>query len=180
MMLEAVFMERDRWRIKKEPCAILKIFLEEIDKAKAWGSEKKINIHYDGLKAPLVIYADSSRIKNLVGYLLLQSIKSSQEKGKIDFDVALGADEITVRILDESQAPEQAELEGMFNKPNGLPNEPSGQNGASIDGFGFYICRKIVEAHKGRIWVKSMHPEKGRELGFQMPIDSVPATQAVS
>ena len=41
-------------------------------------------------------------------------------------------------------------------------------------GLGLYICRRIVEAHGGRIWAKS-GPGQGTTLLFALPLVPAPA-----
>jgi len=36
-------------------------------------------------------------------------------------------------------------------------------------GLGLYICRSIIELHKGKIWVQSEGLGKGSEFTFSLP-----------
>jgi signal transduction histidine kinase len=40
-------------------------------------------------------------------------------------------------------------------------------------GLGLYLCRSIVEAHGGRIWLRS-EPGKGTTVFFSLPMDGDP------
>ena len=37
-------------------------------------------------------------------------------------------------------------------------------------GLGLYICKSIVEAHGGKIWVKNNENGKGATIGFSLPL----------
>jgi signal transduction histidine kinase len=41
-------------------------------------------------------------------------------------------------------------------------------------GLGLYLCRRIIEAHGGRIWHDETHNGRGATFSFVLPIDQHP------
>jgi signal transduction histidine kinase len=69
-------------------------------------------------------------------------------------------DDVLVKVKDSGPGLAPANLEQLFapfytTKPDGL-------------GMGLSICRSIIEAHGGRLWVTANHP-RGAIFSFTMP-----------
>ncbi|HEY0755826.1 MAG TPA: ATP-binding protein [Ktedonobacteraceae bacterium] len=99
------------------------------------------------------VMADRERITEVLQNLLDNAIKYSPGKAQITVSCQTTGDEVIVRINDQGMGislREQAEIFERFQRASN--SKSSVIQGA---GLGLYICRAIVEAHGGRIWVAS-------------------------
>ncbi len=124
--------------------------------------ETRAAVTYDPL--PTVV-ADQMQIVQLFQNLLSNAIKYRRpgEQPKIHLSAAESPEEWVVSIHDYGIGinPEYAErIFGLFKRLHG--KEIPGT------GIGLAICRRIVEKHKGRIWVES-EPGHGSTFFFTIP-----------
>ncbi len=99
------------------------------------------------------VMADRERIEEVLQNLLDNAIKYSPGKAQIMVTCRAMGDEVIVSIHDQGMGiplREQAEIFERFQRAGN--SKSSAIQGA---GLGLYICRAIVEAHGGRIWVES-------------------------
>ncbi len=125
--------------------------------------------------AHLVVHADPRRIEQVLSNLIGNAIKYSPEGGEI---------EVTIRVDDETHEAlfsvrdqgigiplhEQTQVFGRFARTGNA--QAYGIRGA---GLGLYLCRELVEAHGGRIWLESIEGQ-GSTFFVALPLSS----QAVS
>jgi signal transduction histidine kinase len=116
----------------------------------------------DGL---LIVQGDRVQLQQVILNLIINAIEamSGVSEGKRELLIGTGNDEsrsVLVRIGDSGPGLAAATLERLFQpfcttKPNGL-------------GLGLSICRSIVEAHGGRLWVTTNAP-CGAIFQFTLP-----------
>jgi signal transduction histidine kinase len=116
----------------------------------------------DGL---LIVQGDRVQLQQVILNLIINAIEamSGVSEGKRELLIGTGNDEsrsVLVRIGDSGPGLAAATLERLFQpfcttKPNGL-------------GLGLSICRSIVEAHGGRLWVTTNVP-CGAIFQFALP-----------
>jgi signal transduction histidine kinase len=73
-----------------------------------------------------------------------------------------GSDSVLVRVADSGPGLDPQMLEHVFDpyyttKPHGM-------------GMGLAICRSIIDAHNGRLWVSANQP-RGAVFQFTLPVD---------
>jgi PAS domain S-box-containing protein len=112
------------------------------------------------------VMADRERIEEVLQNLLDNAIKYSPGKAQITVSCRARGDEVTTSISDQGMGisvREQAEIFERFQRADN--SKSSAIQGA---GLGLYICRAIIEAHGGRIWVEStLH--SGSTFSFSLP-----------
>jgi PAS domain S-box-containing protein len=99
------------------------------------------------------VMADRERIEEVLQNLLDNAIKYSPGRAQITVVCRAMADEVIVSLSDLGMGiplREQAEIFERFARAGN-----SKQSAIQGAGLGLYICRAIVEAHGGRIWVES-------------------------
>lgn len=101
---------------------------------------------------PLVM-ADRERIEEVLQNLLDNAIKYSPGKAEITVSCQATSAEVIVSVSDQGMGISLREQEQIFERFH-RSGESSGQ-GIQGAGLGLYICRAIVEAHGGRLWVES-------------------------
>lgn len=98
---------------------------------------------------PLVAKVDPLRFQQVVRNVLANALKFSPEGASIDLDATLGADGlISISVRDRGPGIPPAELEKIFEA---FVQSSKTKDGSGGTGLGLAICRKIVEAHGGRI-----------------------------
>jgi PAS domain S-box-containing protein len=112
------------------------------------------------------VMADRDRIEELLENLLDNAIKYSPDKQEVTVACRATGDEVIVSVSDLGMGISLRDQEQIFDRFYRVgDNMTRSMQGA---GLGLYICRAIVEAHGGRIWVESLLHE-GSTFSFSLP-----------
>ncbi|HLN20984.1 MAG TPA: PAS domain S-box protein [Bacteroidales bacterium] len=112
-----------------------------------------------------VLHADENQMIQLIQNLIENSIKFSSGIPHIQISGIINKEENIITIKDDGIGIEQQYHERIFRIFQRLHR--SDEYGGT--GIGLAICKRIVERHGGKIWVKS-EPGKGSEFSFSIPI----------
>ena len=100
------------------------------------------------------IKGDQSKLRQVVQNLLSNAVKYSPEGGLIQLTAEdYSEDEIVVSVSDEGIGIPADQTDRLFKKFSRVESPQSREIKGS--GLGLWICREIVRAHGGRIWVES-------------------------
>lgn len=118
------------------------------------------------------LWADERYLERVLFNLVANALEATPGGGQIrvqaqahTLDGGLPAVEIIVVDTGSGIAPEH--LEHLFQKYPSCSNHVS-RHWAGGSGLGLYICKTIVEAHQGRIWVES-EPGRGTRVHVLLP-----------
>jgi signal transduction histidine kinase len=112
------------------------------------------------------VIADRDRIEEVLQNLLDNAMKYSPDRRTITIACRSTGEEAIVSVSDQGMGISLREQERIFDRFHRVGNSLiHSMQGA---GLGLYICRAIVEAHGGRIWVNSTLHE-GSTFSFSLP-----------
>ncbi|HEX9115753.1 MAG TPA: ATP-binding protein [Anaerolineae bacterium] len=113
------------------------------------------------------VLGDEERLRQVFNNLIGNAIKYSPRGGEIRVGGWADRDWATVYVADQGigiPAEDQANLfQRFYRVDSGLRRATQGT------GLGLYLCRSIIEAHGGRIWLRS-EPGKGTTMFFSLPL----------
>jgi signal transduction histidine kinase len=114
-----------------------------------------------------VVRADLTRVERIVDNLIDNAIKYSPGGGKVTVSARQNGGEILVSVRDEGIGISATDAEKLFRPFQRLESVV----GTAIQGvgLGLVVCRRLVEAHGGSIWVES-EPGKGSTFRFTLPV----------
>lgn len=112
------------------------------------------------------VLADRERLEEVVLNLLDNAVKYSPRGRRIRVSGQVTGDEVIVRISDLGQGIPLREQKRIFQRFQRVDNAAARRTQGA--GLGLYICRAIVEAHGGRIWVQS-EMGQGSTFSFSLP-----------
>ena len=126
------------------------------------GREVTVDIADD---LPLV-RLDYVEISQVLVNLIENAVKYSPSGQPVDIEVRRYAEEIEVSIADRGDGIPAGQESEIFSPFSRLGNG----SGASGTGIGLAICKGIIEAHGGRIWV-SRRADGGSVFRFTLPVE---------
>jgi signal transduction histidine kinase len=112
------------------------------------------------------VLADRERLESVLYNLLDNALKYSPRGGRIVVRAAAGDDAVEVSITDEGGGIAPADRAHVFEPY--FRAEAQARSPIPGHGLGLYLCRAIVEAHGGRIWIEG-GPERGTIFRFTLP-----------
>ncbi len=103
----------------------------------------------------LMVFMDQARIEQVLSNLLNNAIKYSPRGGPIEVRVQEQRDmqEVLISIRDRGigiPTSEQVQIFSRFKRANNAH-----EAGITGTGLGLYLCRELIELHRGRIWFES-------------------------
>jgi signal transduction histidine kinase len=112
----------------------------------------------------IFINADKTRITQVLSNLLSNSIKVTK-MGVIEIQSETKCvDHISIKIRDYGPGIDKLLLPRLFDK------FVTGTSAGT--GLGLYICKNIIEAHRGKIWAENNHDNNGATFTFTLPINN--------
>jgi signal transduction histidine kinase len=114
-----------------------------------------------------LINADKLRFEELLSNLLENSVKYSNENGTIIFDAVKDNDYMKISIRDTGIGMTKKQIKHIFEE---FYKVDKSRHDFESSGLGLTICKRIVEKHRGKIWVESLGIGKGTTVFFTMPI----------
>jgi two-component system, OmpR family, phosphate regulon sensor histidine kinase PhoR len=125
--------------------------------------KKNINISFDYPDTLIpVISADGTMIERVIANLLDNAVKYSPHDARISVELNDWNLEVQVRITDTGPGISEEHLPYIFDAFYRVGRDIMGS------GLGLSIAKAIVEAHGGKIWVKSA-PAAGSTFSFTLP-----------
>jgi len=115
----------------------------------------------------LLVSADKLRMEELLSNLLENSVKYSKEKGNILIDAIKEKDTVKVCIKDTGIGMTKDQIKHVFEE---FYKADESRHDFDSSGLGLSICKKIVEKHKGNIWIESKGLDEGTSVFFTLPV----------
>jgi signal transduction histidine kinase len=115
---------------------------------------------------PLVA-ADEDKLRQILVNLRENAIKYSPDGGRIEIGLSRHDSVVRFRVRDEGLGIAEDELAQIFDRFHRV--DPNMTRGVGGTGLGLYICRELVEAMHGRMWVTSTEGE-GSTFAFELPV----------
>ncbi len=143
---------------------------------------------------PLVSSVDRPRFEQVVENLVDNAVKYGSRKRPPEIEVESVDGEVRIGVIDHGVGIPESDRERIFERFFRASNVRSVTDTGL--GMGLYICRRIVEAHQGRIWheptpgggstFRVSIPLEGRDASSQMAAEdahgwsSLPGSEAVA
>jgi two-component system, NtrC family, sensor kinase len=114
------------------------------------------------------IQADERKVRQVVLNLLSNAIKFTREGGRIDISAAPRDGSVEVAVSDTGVGIAPEDQEAVFEEFRQVGTADKKVEGT---GLGLTLCRKFVELHGGKIWVKS-EVGVGSTFTFNLPLSN--------
>jgi PAS domain S-box-containing protein len=116
-------------------------------------AEKNISLKYSYPGEPVNIFIDVDRIRQVIYNLISNAIKFTMDGGKIKVEIKLLEAKVRIGVMDTGIGISKSDLPLVFNKFSQVSKIRGVENKGV--GLGLAISKKLVERHKGDIWVES-------------------------
>jgi signal transduction histidine kinase len=164
-------LEADTVALSLRPEHVVELVREAADSVDELGGRLKVDVHADVEGAVLV--SDRVRVLQVFTNLLRNAEKYSSPATPIELGIARRGEDVVFTVTDEGPGIAPTDIERLFQRFSRLSTPET--EGIPGSGLGLYICRRIVDAHGGRIWVES-ELTKGSTFSFALPIVGPPQT----
>lgn len=164
-ILDASRIESNTLKLNKEVFDLNQKVLQVIDDLKitTYRERKNIKIISNSIPDKLEIYADKSRIFEVLSNLIRNSIRfSDEEEATIIVNVEQKEGYAVVEVRDNGRGIDPEIMPKLFTK--------FATKSYQGIGLGLYISKSIVEAHGGKIWAENNRNGKGATFTFTLPV----------
>ncbi len=163
-LLELSRFQAQQLHLYAEPIDIHKSVQNTLDKVRRQTSSHKFSVAIP--KGLPLVNADPLRVERILYNLLDNAVKYSPPESQIKVTARAESEAIVVGVSDQGSGisvQDQMKLFGPFQRL-----EQGKLDRAKGVGLGLMVCRRLVEAHGGRIWVES-EPGLGSTFFFTLP-----------
>jgi len=102
---------------------------------------------------------DPGALEQVVANLVGNALKFSPPDSPIEIDISGDPAEVLMMVRDHGRGLQPEDFEPIFQRF--IRSREAEDEGVAGQGLGLYLCRGIVDAHGGRIWIES----EGEGLG---------------
>ncbi|MFH1194253.1 MAG: HAMP domain-containing sensor histidine kinase [bacterium] len=137
--------------------------------------QKSIAIYvHEGIITPVEMDAD--KIEEVLDNLVSNAIKFAPMNSAVNIKAGISEGKLNVEVIDDGYGLSPEDIQRAFTKGAKLSNRPTG--GENSTGLGLWIVKRIIDEHKGRVWIKSKKGQ-GSTFAFQIPVANTRMTKEI-
>jgi PAS domain S-box-containing protein len=163
-LLELSRVRAEQLVLHAEPVNTRTIVQNAIDKISKQTASNRFSLDFPKGLPPA--YADPLRLERILYNLLDNAVKYSSPDSQIRIAAKPRGEQLVIGVKDQGQGISVKEQSRLF-----APFQRLESNAATGIGLGLLVCRRLVEAHGGRIWVES-RPGRGSTFFFTIPLQA--------
>jgi len=145
-------------------CNIAAVVTQMMTEIMPLAQEKGVELRAVMPGDPKDLVCDEEEIRRVIQNLIDNSLKFTPTGGTITIALDQPAEKTLISVADTGKGIPQENKSKLFQRF--WQSGSTGRYYAST-GLGLYLCRRIVEAHQGRIWCESS-PDKGATFTFEI------------
>ncbi len=181
-LLDVARISEGKITLKKESVELGQVLRHSIETARPLIESRRQTLLVDAPSAPVRLFGDAARLGQVMGNLLNNAAKYTQEGGRIELKAVADGGEAVIQVKDNGGGIDARLLPKIFELfVQGERSLDRSQGGL---GVGLTLVRRIVELHDGRVEAHSEGIGKGATFRVVLPCvsavldDSAPARAA--
>lgn len=163
-LLDMASIQAGRLSLELRPHDVLALLEDALQSQEPLAREKGVTLLRGPAPEGAVVRCDRERIVQVFSNLVGNAIKFCEGGAGVTLSASLRARDVIFVVADDGPGIAANDVGSIF-----LPYWSSTGHGKRGTGLGLYICRSIVEAHGGSIWVES-RPGMGATFRFTLPL----------
>lgn len=175
-LLDVSRIERGKLIVRKERLDLVRLVHEAVESERAPIQARGLALEAEFPPGPLWVDADPTRLTQVIGNLLSNAKKFTNQGGKIAIRVSSDAqfEQATVSVSDTGCGIDPRDLANLFD-PFMRSDEVLHREGTGL-GLGLPIAKGLIEAQRGRIEASSAGKGRGSEFAVHIPLQAAPQT----
>ncbi|QDV88679.1 ATP-binding protein [Planctomycetes bacterium TBK1r] len=170
-LLDLSRIERGKIKLSRGPCDLVSIVRHSAETIQDSLKTKSLSLTVLGDERPCWVYADQSRLIQVVTNLLTNACRYTQKHGNIQVEVFSASDQGCLVVSDDGIGLSEQELKRVFDLFHQAPSARSRQRGL---GIGLSLVRRLVELHDGQITMASQGRGSGCRATVRLPSTGEP------
>ena len=165
-LLDMAKLEAGKMPITRQPADVAAVLLRVVDACRPLAMEKNLELHFSMLENVAPVYIDSQRVHQVFLNLVKNAMKYTNSGGKVIIHLYEKEENVIVVVEDTGIGIPSELFSHIFNKFYHVARQAGpGYHGV---GLGLAICKGIVAAHGGKIWLES-EVGKGSKFHVELP-----------
>jgi signal transduction histidine kinase len=152
-LLDVAVIESGNLTLNLEETDIVELTQKNTSLNKVIADKKKLKIIFSSDFSELRLKIDTVKTEQILNNLISNAIKFSYPEKLIEVNLSRTDDQCIIKVIDQGQGIPPEDLTKLF-QPFARRSVRS-TAGERSTGLGLSIVKKIVEGHKGKIWVES-------------------------
>jgi PAS domain S-box-containing protein len=164
-VLDLSKIEAGRLEITPEDLALPEVVAEVLSTIGPLAASKRLQLESDVPVAGRV-FADHVRLKQIFFNLLSNAVKFTPDGGRVSLSASTLGPLVCISVADSGLGIPSEQQEAIFSEFHQVGTSVKGVKEGT--GLGLAIVRRLVEMHRGKIWVES-EPGRGSVFTFLLP-----------
>ena len=161
-LVELGSVQSGRLRLERTSCSPAELIEDVVQMLDAAAQAKNVQVTTRVPSDVEAVTCDRQRIVRVIGNLVSNAIKFSPQGGQVAVEAEQAPSEVRIVVSDTGPGIDEDDLPKLFE-----PYWRGSRTGREGTGLGLYIAKGLVEAHGGRIFVKSK-PGAGTTFTFTL------------
>ena len=171
-MLTVSRIQSKRFVLNRAPFDILVLLQNTFDELSVVAKEKEVEFSFS--KSPgnlkhLEINADKDKIREVFHNLMGNALKFTPANGKVQVSLVESSGHVTISVADTGPGILKKDMAKLYTKFGKFEHSYKKIPSSAGSGLGLYICKKIIDLHKGEIGVQSV-VDKGTTMSVTLPL----------